>query len=572
MATTGLFALFLAFVATLAGAAVLAVSVWRYRHTHRVNDSLAWAGRLCAIIAFVATTLCCGLLVFCLATGDTSIKYVVQYRSDSSDSLAWLYTLSGLWAGRQGSLLFWAWLITAFDFYLAVRYRDARQVVDDCALAISQAVVAAFLGVLLFSEGNTPFEAMAASYFAADGSLTGGAELWGMNALLEHWAMAVHPPTLFIGYAGMTIPFAYALATMVIGDDSDLWVRRANGITAFAWLFLGIGIGLGAVWAYVVLGWGGYWGWDPVENASLLSWLAAVALMHSFTLYRQRGTFKRWSVVCACITFMFVIVGTFISRSGLVQSVHAFDGDPVSLTLFGALIGVAFAAALFGALGRRATFAVGDAGDGDATFTSRSMAYYLLNVLMMVAAFLLCYLTVASALPQPLPFAGQSIATETYNSIARPVSILLLLIVAVCPLLGWSRTDPAQFVKKAVVPGVCALVLFVALMAYFTLALLPAYDAMIAAGGTTAESLEAMGPAWYYNALAALGLAVASILFFNSLFMLVKLLKGAGDIRVTWLRATIPRRRRASTCRTTSLPMQAIRSMRQRMASPTRSC
>ncbi len=533
MATFGLFCLFLGFVATVAGAVVLAASVWKAQSSGSVPEGLSWAGRLCAVMAFAALTLCCGLLVFCLATGDTSIKYVVQYRSDSSDSLAWLYTLSGLWAGRQGSLLFWAWLITAFDCYLAMRYRDARQAVDDCALAISQAVVAAFLGVLLFSDGNTPFEAMASSYFDANGALTGGAELWGMNSLLEHWAMAVHPPTLFIGYAGMTVPFAYALATMLIGDDSDLWVRRANGVTAFAWLFLGIGIGLGAVWAYTVLGWGGYWGWDPVENASLLSWLAAVALMHSFTLYRQRGAFKRWSVVCACITFMFVIVGTFISRSGLVQSVHAFDGDPVSLTLFGALIAVAFASALFGALGRRKTFAADEAGDDDASLFSRSMAYYLLNVMMMVGAFLLCYLTVSSALPQPLPFAGQSISTETYNSIARPVSIVLLLIVAVCPLLGWSRTDPAQFAKKAVVPGACALALFVALMAYFALALLPAYDAMVAAGGTTAEQLLAMGPAWYYNALAALGLAVASVLVFNSLFMLVKLMRAAGgDIRL----------------------------------------
>ena len=531
MATIGLFVLFLGFVATIAGMVLLAASCWRAHSAGAVPETLSWAGRLCAIIAFAALTFCCGLLVFCLATGDTSIKYVVQYRSDSSDSLAWLYTLSGLWAGRQGSLLFWAWLISAFNCYLAVRYRDARQAVDDCALGISQAVMAAFLGVLLFSDGNTPFEAMSSSYFGANGALANGAELWGMNALLEHWAMAVHPPTLFIGYAGMTIPFAYALATMLLGDDSDLWVRRCNGVTAFAWLFLGIGIGLGAVWAYTVLGWGGYWGWDPVENASLLSWLAAVALMHSFTLYRQRGTFKRWSVVCACITFAFVIVGTFISRSGLVQSVHAFDGDPVSLGLFGVLIAVGFAAAVFGAVGRRATFAA-DAQDDEAGLLSRSMAYYLLNVLMIVGAFLLCYLTVASALPQPLPFAGQSVSGETYNAIVRPVSVFLMLVVAVCPLLGWSRTDPAAFAKKALVPGICALVLAVAIMAYWAIALLPAYDATIAAGGTAAESLQAMGPAAYYNGLAALGILVACALVFNSLFMLVKLLrKAGGDIR-----------------------------------------
>jgi cytochrome c-type biogenesis protein CcmF len=215
-----------------------------------------------------------------------------------------------------------------------------------------------------------------------------------------------------------------------------------------------------------------------------------------------------------------------------VQSVHAFDGDPVSLTLFGILIAVAFAAGVFGALGRRRSFAVQDGLDAEAALAGRSMAYYLLNVLMMVGAFLLCYLTVASALPQPLPFAGQSISAETYNAIARPVSIALMLLVAVCPLLGWSRTDPVKFAKKALPAGVCAFLLFIVLMAYFALALLPAYDAAIAAGGTTAESIQAMGPALYYNGLAALGLAVACCLFFNSLFMLAKLLRApGGDVR-----------------------------------------
>ena len=127
--------------------------------------------------------------------------------------------------------------------------------------------------------------------------------------------------------------------------SSAKWVERSSRFTLFSWLFLGAGIGLGAVWAYVVLGWGGYWGWDPVENASLLSWLVGVALIHTFTVYRQRGAFKRWAVMCACLAFAFVIVGTFISRSGLVQSVHAFEGDPVSLVLFGALIVVGMNAA-----------------------------------------------------------------------------------------------------------------------------------------------------------------------------------------------------------------------------------
>ena len=165
-----------------------------------------------------------------------------------------------------------------------------------------------------------------------------------------------------MGYAGLTIPFAYAIAALIVNDPSREWVVRIQRYALFSWLFLGIGIGLGAVWAYVVLGWGGYWGWDAVENASLLSWLVGVALIHSFTVYRQRGAFKRWSVMCACITFAFVIVGTFISRSGLVQSVHAFEGDPVSLVLFGALIVVALLAGVVGLVVRWKSF--GPVADG----------------------------------------------------------------------------------------------------------------------------------------------------------------------------------------------------------------
>ncbi len=154
-----------------------------------------------------------------------------------------------------------------------------------------------------------------------------------MNPLLQHWAMILHPPTLFIGYAGLTIPFAFAIAALIVNDSSKRWVEIVDRITVFSWLFLGAGIGLGSVWAYVVLGWGGYWAWDPVENASLLPWLTGVGLLHSFTIYRRRDGFKRWAIMMAAFTFALVILGTFITRSGVVQSVHAFAPDLVSLVL-----------------------------------------------------------------------------------------------------------------------------------------------------------------------------------------------------------------------------------------------
>ncbi|MCL1799651.1 MAG: cytochrome c biogenesis protein CcsA [Eggerthellaceae bacterium] len=523
MSVYGLIGLLVAFAGVAISLCCFALShlVAKQRAHRDFADTLAWSGHIATILTTVALTFCCGLLVFCFMAGDMSIQYVVQNQSKSSSELAWLFKLSGLWGGREGSLLFWAWLISLFNTFVAIRNMKALEKLDNAALFMAQLVLAAFIGVLLFSESNMPFTAMAAEHFNSAGELTGVAALWGMNVLLEHWAMSVHPPTLFIGYAGMTIPFAYAVAALIVRDPSKAWVAKCSRITVFSWLFLGIGIGLGAVWAYVVLGWGGYWGWDPVENASLLPWLVGVGLIHSFTVYRNRGAFKRWSVMCACLAFAFVILGTFITRSGLVQSVHAFDGDPVSLALFLGLILASILIGIVGLVVRWKDFGADTAGGDDFdSMVSKDAAYYFNNLVMVVAAILLAYLTVSSALPAWLPFGGQTMSAGTYNAIARPLGILYLGILAVCPLLSWGKTEGKRFWKRVRIPGICALVLFAVLMAYLVTCLVPSYNAVIATGGPNAEGLLEEGPFWYYHGLAAVGFFVASLLFFNALFML----------------------------------------------------
>ena len=535
MSMIGLLGLLVAFAGCVIS--ILCLGVAHLLHKKRSferAETLAWGGRVAAVLTAAALTVCCAVLVWCFFTGDNSIQYVLDNRSNSTSPEAWLYKLAGLWAGRQGSLLFWAWLIAVFNAVLVFATRKDTRPLDNGALCISQLVLTAFVSVLLFSESNMPFLVTDARFFSEDGALSTMASARSMNALLEHWAMAIHPPTLFIGYAGLTIPFAYAVAALIVNDDSALWVNRSTSYLMFSWLLLGIGIGLGAVWAYVVLGWGGYWGWDPVENASLLPWLVGVALIHSFTVYRQRGAFKRWSVFCACLTFCFVVLGTFITRSGLVQSVHAFEGDPVSLVMFGALIVLSLLAGIVGLLLRRRSFGAVNAADDDIeSMMSKEAAYYVNNLIMVVFAVLLAYMTVSSALPSWLPFGGQSLSAGTYNAIARPLGIAYLAILAVCPLLGWRRTDKKAFWRAARVPGLCALLLFIVLMVYFATYLLPSYNAMIAMGGTTAEGLLEQGAPWYYNGLAVVGFAVASLLFFNALFMAVRSLKhvGAGKIR-----------------------------------------
>ena len=528
MSTIGLLALLVAFAATVVSAACLFGGyLIGLKRSTEAGDALIWAGHIAVFLAAAMLTVCCGVLVYCFFAGDYSIEYVLNQHSNVSGELAWLYKLSGLWAGREGSLLFWAWLISVFSSVVAARDLKNPRKLDSMALLVLMVVLAAFVGVMLFSESNMPFTLTPDKYYGKDGKLTTAASLLGMNALLEHWAMAIHPPTLFVGYAGLTVPFAYAIAALVVNDPSKEWVVRAERYALFSWLFLGIGIGLGAVWAYVVLGWGGYWGWDAVENASLLSWIVGVALIHSFTVYRQRGAFKRWSVMCACVTFAFVIVGTFISRSGLVQSVHAFEGDLVSLVLFGALSVCSVLAGAVGLAIRWKSFGSASADEME-SMASKEAAYYFNNVIMVVFAVLLAYLTASSALPSVLPFGGEQVSAGTYNAIARPLGIVYLAILAVCPLLAWGKTDPHEFLRTARVPAICAFVLFAVLMVYWATYLVPSYNAALAVGDTNAEGLASEGPAAYYNGLAAVGFLVASLLLFNSLFMLVRAVRSYG--------------------------------------------
>ena len=540
MGFLGAMGLLLAFVASVASVLLLAAGQVLEARSRGADlaQSLLWAGRIVVAVCFAALTVCCGVLVFCFLTGDYTLQYVLDQHSRSTGLMGVLFNIAGLWAGREGSLLFWSWLISLFSLIVSLRRLDQLAKLDTCAVLVMEAVLAAFLGVLLFSDANAPFSATESRYYGPDGTLTTVATVMGMNTLLEHWAMAIHPPLLFVGYAGLTVPFAYAVSALVCNDYSKGWIDRSNRITLASWLFLTVGIGLGSVWAYVVLGRGGSWGWDPVENASLLPWLMGVALIHSMTMYRKRGIFKGWALLCACLTYGFVIVGTFISRSGLVQSVHAFEGDPVSLALFGALIAISFGVGITGVVLRRKSIGASEAssapeacapmGEGEAeparaeSLLTREDFYFFNNVFMVAATVLLTYLTVSSALPSFLPLGGQSLPAGAYNMLARPLGILYLLLMAVCPLLSWGGSDLRKGLGRLkVASGVCA-VTFVLLMAYFVLVLSPSYDASLAAGGSIAADLVEQGPAWYYKGLTVVGLAVASLLLGNSLLMLKK--------------------------------------------------
>ena len=514
LGTLGALALWACLLSSLASVVCLG-----WGHARR-SSAIKRAGFTLVFVSAAAILISCLVIVHGFFAHNVAIAYVAQnYPTDTGDGLFWLFQLAGLWASRAGSLLLWGFLIAAFAAWVAWRRRTHADDLTTVALVITEIVLILFVMTMLFSTSNNPFVLTSASLIDENGNLTGQAASWGMNVLLEHWAMALHPPTLFIGYAGMTIPFAYGIAALVVNDPSHRWIDLCQRIALFSFIFLTIGIGLGAVWAYVVLGWGGYWGWDPVENASLLSWLTSVAMLHSFNVYRKRAMMRGWALLAATLTFCFVVLGTFITRSGLVQSVHAFSEDQVSTVIFLLIMGAAMLALLVGWIARRSTFA---SGDDIESIVSKNGSFYLTNLIMVFSAVLLAYLTISSALPHWLPAGGVTVGAGAYDSVSRPLGVVFCALAAVCPFLMWRKTDGAEFGKNIRIPAVVAAVLFVLLMVLWVTRLHPAYTALLAGGGTPADDLRAMGPSWYYNGLAILGLLVASLLVASSAYLVVR--------------------------------------------------
>lgn len=476
------------------------------------------AGYAFVYVSFFSLTACVAIVLIALLTEDYTLAYVVSNYPATDSSLQPLYRVSAVWAGRQGSLLLWTWLISAFVAAQAFRRRHAKDDLTVAALGVSQVVVALFVATLVFSVSNNPFVPTAAQYLNADGTLA--SKIGGMNPLLMHWAMILHPPATFIGYAAMTMPFAYAMAALITGDLSARWVELCDRLAVFGFIFLSIGMGLGAVWAYVVLGWGGFWAWDAVENASLMSWLTCVAMIHSFTMYRKHGVFRRWSMFAATITFIFVVLGTFITRSGLVQSVHAFAEDPVSTYFFLAIMIASGLAFLLGLLYRHGE--IGEDDDQIESMISKNGSYYLTNIIMIMAGVLVAYLTVSSALPSWMPLGGSVVAAGAYNAVARPVAVVVVLLMAVCPLLGWRKTQGPAFWAHMRRPLVAAACVFAAALAYFVFKLVPIYNAILEDGGAAASALAEQGPAWYYFGLTVVALASAALLLATSGYLLLR--------------------------------------------------
>src|SRR5579864_7170406 len=297
----------LIFALALAGYA-LVVGIIAAVRKDEVGFRLAETARRAGIVSFIAVSAAALALVWAALTDDFRLAYILHH---SNRALPTAYKVAALWSGQEGSLLFWSWLLACYGFVLRLRHKVDRRLVGMTSTIL--AAIQVFFLILVNFVAN-PFGIM--DRVAADGN--------GLNPLLQYPEMVIHPPMLYLGYVGFSVPFAFALGALILRYPGEKWIHITRRWTMVTWLFLTCGVFLGAHWAYAVLGWGGYWGWDPVENASLLPWLSGTAFLHSVMMQEKRGMMKVWNVWLIFITFMLSIFGTLLTRSGIVQSVHAF--------------------------------------------------------------------------------------------------------------------------------------------------------------------------------------------------------------------------------------------------------
>ncbi|HEV2961366.1 MAG TPA: heme lyase CcmF/NrfE family subunit [Candidatus Angelobacter sp.] len=407
----------------------------------RLGETARRAGLAC----FIAL---CGAgfaLVWAALTNDFSLDYI---HAHTNRALPVAYKISALWSGQEGSLLFWSLLLAGYGFVLRWRHK-----VDRRLYAYSSVVLAGIqvFFLLVVNLSANPFGVL--SNVAADGN--------GLNPLLQYPEMVIHPPMLYMGYVGLSVPFAFALGALIMKYPGEKWIHITRRWTMVAWLFLTCGIFLGGHWAYSVLGWGGYWAWDPVENASLLPWLTGTAFLHSVMMQEKRGMMKVWNVWLIFITFLLTILGDFLTRSGIVASVHAFAQSDIG-TWFVWMMGITLVVCLFFFIKNYAHLKSENQLE---SLVSRESSFMFNNVLLLAAAFFVLWGTLFPVITEWVKGHKITVGTPFFNYICIPIGLALLLLTGMGPLLAWRRTSWASIQKNFAIPASLSLATFVALFA-----------------------------------------------------------------------------------------------------------
>ncbi len=399
---------------------------------------LSETARRAGIATFAAVFLAAVVLVTAAFQNDFSIAYIFHH---SNRDLPVAYKFAVLWSGQEGSLLFWALLLSAYGLVLRLRYKT-----DPRLFAYASVIIAAVqvFFLLLVNFAAHPFAIMQGN-LPPDGS--------GLNPLLQYPEMVIHPPMLYLGYVGFTVPFAFALGALAMRYPGEKWIHITRRWTMVTWGFLTCGIFLGAHWAYSVLGWGGYWGWDPVENASLMPWLTGTAFLHSVMMQEKRGMLKTWNMWLIFATFGLSIFGTFLTRSGVVSSVHAFAQSSIG-DWFVAFLALIFATCIYFYVKNRSHLRSEHKLE---SLVSRESSFLFNNLLLLVACFTVLWGTLFPVLSEWVQGNKVTVGPPFFNRVNIPVALLLLLLTALGPLLAWRRTSIESIHRNFRWPAVGAL-------------------------------------------------------------------------------------------------------------------
>ncbi len=421
METLGAYAILLAFCLSIYAFAASVVGKLKQKPFLIVSGERAVYG------VWVLLTTAAGILVYSLLTSDFRLAYVA---ARSNRAMPLVYKFAAWWGGQEGSLLLWSWLLSTFA--AIVVFTNRRKHRDMMPYVIGVLAFTQVFFCLLNAFIEPPFQVLAVGkgvQAVADGN--------GLNPLLQYWLMAIHPPALYLGYVGFIVPFAFAFASLVTKQPGEAWIATTRRWTLITWGFQSIGVMLGQGWAYAVLGWGGYWGWDPVENASLLPWITATAFLHSVMMQEKKGMMKIWNMVLISSTFFLCIFGTFLTRSGIVSSVHAFAQSSLGSWFLGYLA-IAVGITTFFII-KRLDYLKSEA--HLESVLSRESSFLFNNLILLASCFAVLWGTMFPVVTEAIMGEKITVGAPFFNKVNIPIGLFLLLLTGVGPLIAWRRSS-----------------------------------------------------------------------------------------------------------------------------------
>jgi len=448
------------------GTAVYGARTKSYLPERGRSQSGRWAesARRAMLLTFPLVTLASLALIYLLVTGQYGYQYVY---SVTSNSMPMYLKITALWGGQAGSLLFWSWLMSAFASAVMLRKWERDREFLPWVIVVLSLTLAFFLALTIFFENpfaswwQTASGEVAAMFRPAGALPLTPSDGMGLNPLLRHPGMIIHPPMLYLGFVSFVIPYAFAIAALITGRSDDRWIRITRRWTLVAWLFLSMGLVLGARWAYDVLGWGGYWGWDPVEISAFMPWLTGTAFLHSVMIQEKRGMLKQWNMLLVILTYDLVIFGTFLTRSGVLSSVHAFAQSAIG-PLFFAFIGLTLVSSV--------SLLVYRWNDLKAEVEMKSMlsreALFLLNNLLFMGVLIVCFWGVIFPLISELVTNQKvTVGPPFYERAAAPLFGALMLLMGIAPLSAWGHSTLKTLGRAVWKPALAAALVVVAVFA-----------------------------------------------------------------------------------------------------------